>query len=236
MVPRYTCVTLFALGAFAYAITPANGADESSAASQSQASPEKTAPDQKTPVEKQLTDINPVGKPKNMNTAKRHDYFVWYSDGWWHIRGSDRSKQSVFYQGSVELDGGEIIETDRPAIDKRKNKKVRDWAVVDRDKKSMKFLFRNIGGGDSVSFRVTDTTKSIKFGLAIDRDNSPDNVRIGPSKKHPATNPFILPAFPAGKSPTDNEKTADQSVAHSLHDRTEVPNLIWLQHFGTTTN
>lgn len=221
MPPRYIFIAFITIASLATATSPAKSADEIPAADQQPASTQKSgqassadpkaSSDQKTPAaEKQLTTINPVGKPKYMATPKRHDYYVWYADGWWHIRGSDKSKQSVFYQGSVELDGGEILETNRPELDNRKNKKIRDWAVVDRDKKGLKFLFRNNGGADSVGFRVTEGTKTIKFGLGIDRDHSPDNVRIGPSKKHPLTNPFILPAFPEGKPPADHEKTEEQ--------------------------
>lgn len=175
---------------------------------------EKSIADQEAAAEK-TAELNPVGKPKNMTAKKRHDYHVWYADGWWYIRGSDKSKQSVFYQGSVQIDGGEIAESSWPGIDKRKDKKVRDWVSMDRNNKGFKFLFRNIGGKDTIRFRVSESAKSIKFGLSIDRDTSPENVRIGPSSAHPATNPFTLPAHPETKAEesADTEKPADTENA-----------------------
>lgn len=196
-----------AIAIFALATTQATAADKQPA--EKKAKEKESA--EKAVAEPKPVELNPVGKPKNMEGRKRHDCYIWYVDGWWHIRGSDQSKQSVFYQGSVEIDGGEIAETSWAGIDKRKNKKVRDWVAMDRNNKGFKFLFRNVGGGDTVSFRVSESAKTVKFSLTIDRDSSPENIRVGPPKAHPATNPFILPAHPqaAAADSADTEKPTD---------------------------
>jgi hypothetical protein len=210
---RQTALAVSAIAAWALVTALATAADPQ---------PAETKPANNSDTQKAVV-LDPVGAPKNTTGRKRHDYHVWYADGWWYIRGSDKSKQSVFYQGSVQVDGGEITESSWPGIDKRKDKKVRDWVSMDRNNKGFKFLFRNIGGKDTIRFKVSESAKSIKFGLSIDRDTSPENVKVGQSKAHPATNPFVLPAHPQGAPAAsgDVDKTTDSENVKEDQTKTQ---------------
>jgi hypothetical protein len=157
----------------------------------------------------ETADINPVGRPKNFRAGKKLACLVWYADGQWHLLIGAKSQQSVFFQGTVEVEEGEIVETSTSGFDKKKKRGFTDWVTVDRDKKSLKFLFRNQGLTEGFSFKVSDSAKSVKFALTVDRDTKPDRVLIGKKMVHPATNPFTLPAHPNDKGePTTDDKSA----------------------------
>jgi hypothetical protein len=149
-------------------------------------------------------DADPIGRPKSFRSGKKIACLIWYAEGSWHLLLGARGKQHTYFQGSVEVDRGEIIETDTSGFDQKNKKRNTDWVTLDRNKKGLKFLFRNGGYTEGFSFKVSESARNVKFAVSVDRETSPDRVMIGKKKVHPSLNPFWLPAHPQGMEDADD--------------------------------
>ncbi len=143
------------------------------------------------------TDINPIGKPKGYSSGKESEYAIWYQDGTWHIRATTVKGTKARFSGSVAVEGGEFTEGTFDQLEKSHRKASSDWVALDRAKKEMQFIFGNAGGLDGVDFKVSDSSRNVRFGLILGSNTSPANVLIGRSGAHPDAVPFTLPAHPA---------------------------------------
>jgi hypothetical protein len=203
-----------ALMSLALHLATANAADDGAT---------KKEPTKPTTPEIKTIDANPIGRPKNFRSGKKIACLVWYAEGSWHLLLGARGKQHTYFQGSVEVDGGEIIETDTSGFDQQKKKRYTDWVTVDRNKKGLKFLFRNGGYTEGFSFKVSESARNVKFAVSVDRETTPDRVMIGKRKVHPAVNPFWLGAHPQGKEDPD-DGTPEPDEPDESDDKPVIPN------------
>src|SRR5437762_857977 len=62
------------------------------------------------PVEDALAKIDPLGRPKSVQSGKRTEYGIWFENGEWHIRATGQSGKKQHFRGYVRLEGGKIKE------------------------------------------------------------------------------------------------------------------------------
>jgi hypothetical protein len=154
---------------------------------------------------------DPNGKPKKFKIGKESIYAVWCADGAWHVEATAKRGEVEKFQGSVKLEAGEFTEGSFDQLEMKPKKKLHDWVAVERDKKSLRFIFDNTGYSDGLDFKVSESTKSITFGLLIGGKTPTENVLIGAKGVHPATNPFTLPAHP---EPTEEKPVGKKKKAN----------------------
>lgn len=154
---------------------------------------------------------DPNGKPKKFKLGKESIYAVWYADGAWHVEVTSVRGEASKFQGSVKLEGGEFTEGNFEKLEMKPGKKLHDWVAVERDKKSLRFIFDNTGNSDGLDFKVSDSTRTVTFGLLIGGKTPTENVIIGAKGAHPATNPFTMPARPESteEKPAGKKKKAN---------------------------
>jgi hypothetical protein len=158
---------------------------------------------------------DPNGKPKKFKIGKEPIYAVWYADGAWHVEATATRGQASKFQGSIKVDGGEFTEGNFDKLEIKTGKKLHDWVAVERDKKSLRFIFDNTGYSDGSDFKVSESTKTVTFGLLIGGKTPTENVLIGAGSVHPATNPFSMPAQP---EPTTEKPAGKKKKAEKAND------------------
>lgn len=127
------------------------------------------------------------GRPA-FTAGQAKGYFIWNDDHGWHVRWTTKGSKHVF-SGTITCDQAfqhfEAVSQGRKDFIKKVNYDTIRFDTVAK------------GGVDGIDFRLSPSTRTVRFDLTIDgRKALPEEVRIGRGKSHPESVPFTIERQP----------------------------------------
>jgi hypothetical protein len=133
------------------------------------------------------------GKPEGYKPGNSAHFYVWHSDGIWHLR-TTTAKQRHRFQGLIQVQGGVLTDLKVPNGEALGPNS--DRIAWNKDRTAILFDFVTDGGADGVDFKVHKKTDQLIFTLSIDGKPAPQRIEVGRKGRNPDTAKFVLPAHP----------------------------------------
>lgn len=168
----------------------------------------------------QLSNVNPVGVPKDFKKSDKNAIAVWYENGYWNIKvaskfdekkdkkdkdkkgkdkGKDKEKANTLFSGSVRVVNGLITDGNLPRVDTAKKAASADWVFPQYNARGctgFDFRWNTFAFRDSINFAVSKEATAVTFSLQIEGSQRPKLIMIGADGQHPKDANFSLPAHP----------------------------------------
>lgn len=165
-------------------------------ASNGQASPAPTMPAAARPrcdASAWVGAISPEGRPDGLDAGDAGAVYVWHDGDGWHIRATDQRPTDHHYTGAIRLSAGGFVDV-RTVRDERADHVSLSGQDV------LLYDFHTFASVDGVDFHVTcpaerqreSERQTLAFHTLCDGRPAPDRVRIGDSKRSPASADFAF--------------------------------------------
>ena len=145
--------------------------------------------------------VDPEGEPRAWGKKpERPEYFIWHSDGKWHVRTRTGGKRRMF-RGQIKIVDGTVskianyegLEDDRGGKGKGKKAKPADLGRLNDARNRIDFQFETFEHGDGFDFTVNDKTSRLEFDLKVDGYEHREMILIGTAGKNPPNAHFSIP-------------------------------------------
>ena len=140
-----------------------------------------------------VIEVDPEGEPRAWSKKPdRPEYFIWHSDGMWHVRTRTGGKRRVF-RGQIKIIDGTVskisnyegLEDARRGKAKGKKAKPADLGRLNDARNRIDFQFETHEYGDGFDFKVNDKATRLQFDLKVDGYEHREMILIGTAGKHP---------------------------------------------------
>ncbi len=137
--------------------------------------------------------VSPEGRPDGLDAGDAGAVYVWHDGDGWHVRATDRRPTDHHYTGTIRLSAGGFAAV-RTVSDERD-----DRVTVGGDD-VLRYDFHTFASIDGVDFHVTCPAERrpgpgrqrLAFHTAFDGQPVADRVRIGDSRRPPASADFAF--------------------------------------------
>ena len=153
-----------------------------------------------SPADGMVIQVDPEGEPKAWGKKPdRPGYFIWHSDGQWHVRTRTAGKKRVF-RGQIKIVDGTVsrianyegLEDERGGKGKGKKGKPADLGRLNDARNRIDFQFETSERGDGFDFKVNDKATRLEFDLKVDGYEHREMIVIGVAGKHPPDAHFSI--------------------------------------------
>jgi len=174
-----------------------------------------TRADDKKTADDPVFEIDAEGEPRGYDKPpKGPTFYLWYSEGAWHVRTKTKEKAHAF-TGVIQLRKGKVasisgyegleVPNARAAAQKGKGKgkakgrirKFEDFGKLNDSRTRIDFNFKTSGREDGFDFKVNKDATLLDFSLKIDGYGHSENIVIGGKNMAPPAGHFTLVAHPA---------------------------------------